>query len=239
MQRDSSPSIAEVAKNIVLQHPSIIDCMKMDIINYSSLATLIKSEIENVIKTKKIRNEAIKVALIRFSQEISGKWKLTEERISWLLKNSTVELKSDIVVVTVKQALLVDKLGELMKIASKSRFFQLTQGTRTFTISCDKKIIDEIIMEVGGEKNVEKIIDDQSAIIIVSPVEVIEIPGFVSYVTTQLAWNGINITQIISCHEDTILIVDRKDAQKAYNIIEDMIIKHRNRTTNITQEGLK
>jgi aspartokinase len=236
MQKDSQPSIAEVTKSIVLQHPSIIDCMKMDILNYSSLATLIKSEVENVIKGKKVRDEAIKVALIRFSQEISEKWKLMEGRISWLLKKSTVELKSDIAVVTVKQALLVDKLGELMRIASKSRFFQLTQGTRTFTISCDKKIIDEVIKEIGGEKNVEKVIDDQSAIIIVSPVEVIEIPGFVSYVTTQLAWNGINITQIISCHEDTILIVDRKDAQKAYNIIEDMIIKHR---TNITQEGQK
>ncbi|MCR6624286.1 MAG: ACT domain-containing protein [archaeon YNP-WB-062] len=236
MQKDSQPSIAEVTKSIVLQHPSIIDCMKMDILNYSSLATLIKSEVENVIKGKKVRDEAIKVALIRFSQEISEKWKLMEGRISWLLKKSTVELKSDIAVVTVKQALLVDKLGGLMRIASKSRFFQLTQGTRTFTISCDKKIIDEVITEIGGEKNVEKVIDDQSAIIIVSPVEVIEIPGFVSYVTTQLAWNGINITQIISCHEDTILIVDRKDAQKAYNIIEDMIIKHR---TNITQEGQK
>ncbi|MCR6691036.1 MAG: ACT domain-containing protein [archaeon YNP-LCB-003-016] len=236
MQRDNQPSIAEVTKSIILQHPSIIDCMKMDILNYSSLATLIKSEVENVLKGKKVREEAIKVALIRFSQEISEKWKLMEGRISWLLKKSTVELKSDIVVVTVKQALLVDKLGELMRIASKSRFFQLTQGTRTFTISCDKKVVDEVIKEIGGEKNVEKMIDDQSAIIIVSPMEVIEIPGFVSYVTTQLAWNGINITQIISCHEDTILIVDRKDAQKAYNIIEDMIIKHR---TNITQEGQK
>jgi len=228
-------SIAEATKNIILHHPSIIDCIKMDIINYSALASKIKSEVEEAVQKSKVREEAIKVALIRFSQEISEKENILEDRISWLLKNSTIELKSDIVVITVKQNAVMNRLDEIMKIASKSRFFQLSQGTRTFTLSFDKKVMDEVIREVG-EENIEKLIDEQSAIILISPVEVIEVPGFVSYVTTQLAWNGINITQIISCYEDTILIVDRRDAQKAYNVVENMIMKHR---TNVTLQKRK
>jgi len=224
-------SIAEVTKNVIIRHPSIMDCIKMDIVNYSSLASKIKSEVEEAIQRKNVREEAIKVALIRFSQEISEKEKILEEKISWLLRNSTIELKSDIAVITVKQTALINRLDEIMKIAAKSRFFQLSQGTRTFTISFDKKILNELIREVG-EENIEKFLDEQSAIILISPVEVIEVPGFVSYVTTQLAWNGVNITQIISCYEDTILIVDRRDAPKAYNVIEGMIIKHRNKHNN-------
>ncbi|MCX8168722.1 MAG: ACT domain-containing protein [Candidatus Methanomethylicia archaeon] len=231
------PSIAEITKNVILQHPSILDCVKINIVNYSALASKIKSEVEKIAQRKNIREEAVKIALIRFSQEISSKGELLEEKVSWLLANSTIELKSDIAVITVKQSVLIDKLNEVMKIATKSRFFQLTQGIRTFTLIFDKKIMDELIKEIR-EVNIDKFINDQSAIIIVSPIEVIEIPGFISYVTTQLAWNGINITQIVSCHEDTILIIDRKDSQKAYSIIENMIINHRNRI-NITHRSSK
>lgn len=231
MRKRNYPSIAEIARDMVMQHPSIMDCIKRDIINYSALSSAMKEGIEQKLQ-KKIREEAIKVALIRFSQEITEKDKILEDRINWLLRNSTVELKSDIAVITVKQNIIIRKINEIMNIASRSRFFQLTQGTRTFTISFDKKIMGEMLKEIG-EENVEKFIDEQSAIIIISPVEVIETPGFVSYITTQLTWNKINITQIISCHEDTILILYRKDAQKAYNIIEEMIMKHRLNSNNM------
>jgi len=37
----------------------------------------------------------------------------------------------------------------------------------------------------------------------------------------------VNITQVISCHKDTIFVLNRRDAPKAYQILEDMILKMR------------
>jgi len=225
-KKKNSISIAEAVRIVINHHPYIMDSLRMDIINYSALASKIEDEVLKIIKRKKIRVEAIKIALIRLSETLRNEEKIMEENIRGILKNSVLELKGDIVVLTVKQEAILYRLNEIMKIASNSRFFQLTQGTRTFTLIFDKRILTDIKETVGLE-NIEIFIDNQSAIIIISPKEVIKVPGFVSYVTTQFARNGINITQIISCHEDTILILNREEAARAYGILEESIINLR------------
>lgn len=54
--------------------------------------------------------------------------------------------------------------------------------------------------------------------IITSP-DVEEILGFVEYVTGLLAENGINIVEVVSCYMDTILVLEEKDAMKAYELL--------------------
>jgi len=70
-------------------------------------------------------------------------------------------------------------------------------------------------------------IEDQSAIVIISPKQIIDVPGVIAYITDLLSSNGVNITQIISCYTDTLLIVDREDALKAYQILENKILSLR------------
>ncbi|MDP7282055.1 MAG: ACT domain-containing protein [Candidatus Undinarchaeales archaeon] len=43
--------------------------------------------------------------------------------------------------------------------------------------------------------------------------------GFVQYTTGLLAENGINIVEVLSCYTDTIFIVEKEDALKAYDIL--------------------
>ena len=78
-----------------------------------------------------------------------------------------------------------------------------------------------------GENNVVLEIEDQSAIVIISPKQIIDVPGVIAYITDLLSSNGVNITQIISCYTDTLLIVDREDALKAYQILENKILSLR------------
>ncbi|RLE99359.1 MAG: hypothetical protein DRJ63_05670 [Thermoprotei archaeon] len=42
-----------------------------------------------------------------------------------------------------------------------------------------------------------------------------------------LAHHGVNITQFISCHTDTILIINRREALKAYTVLEKLILSAR------------
>ncbi|MCS7386653.1 MAG: ACT domain-containing protein [archaeon GB-1867-005] len=219
----SDISVAEAVRRIILQHPSITDCIKMGVINYSALAARIKPEVEKTTGRRNVRIEAIKMALIRFSDELIKDNKILENKIREVIANTVLELKSDIVVLTVRQEALTDKLDSLMKRVVASRFFQLTQGLQTFTLIFDGRELKKVV-EIIGEDDIEVFIDNQSAIILLSPRSVIEVPGVISYITALLARKGINITQIISCHEDTILIVDRKDASKAFATLEKAIL---------------
>jgi hypothetical protein len=38
---------------------------------------------------------------------------------------------------------------------------------------------------------------------------------------------GINITQVISCHKDTIYVLDREKAPAAYRLLEEIILSMR------------
>ena len=66
-------------------------------------------------------------------------------------------------------------------------------------------------------------IKGQSAVVIVSPREIITTPGFVAYITSLLARHQINITQIESCHTDTVLILDQENALRAFQILEEAL----------------
>jgi len=90
-----------------------------------------------------------------------------------------------------------------------------------------EKRIERDLISVIGEHNVSNIIRDQSAIILLSPEEIITTPGVIAYVTWLLSKEGVNITQIISCHLDTIFVISQEQALKAYEILEDAINKLR------------
>lgn len=219
-------SVAEAVRRIISQHPTLLDAIKMDVVNYSALAERIHSEVLKITGRSRVRLEAIKMALIRYGEDVKRKHKVLEEKIIEVVRESILELRSDIIVLTVRQEALIDKLDKLMKNVIKARFFQLTQGLRTFTLFFDKRVLPKIL-EIIGEENIEILIDNQSAIILVSPKTVIEVPGVIAFITSLLARNGINITQIISCHEDTILIVSRENAAKAFSLLEKIILQLR------------
>ena len=81
----------------------------------------------------------------------------------------------------------------------------------------------EDLVKLIGEDNIVEVLEDQTAIVMVSPEEITRTPGVIAYITSALANNGINITQIISCHRETVIVCDRSEASRAYTVLENII----------------
>ena len=211
--------ISDATRRVLERYPFILECLKRGIINYSALARLVYDEI--VKETgEKVEVDSIKMAIIRVAEKLRKTEKYVEEQIKNLIARSTLELKEDIAVITVKHYPL-DRISLITKKYG-FRFFQLTQGIGTITIAFDQRNLKEMIKEVG-QNNVVSVLKDQSAIILVSPEEIINTPGIISYVTGILARSGINITQIISCYTDTVFVVDKKLSMQAYEVLKGLI----------------
>jgi len=217
-------SIAEIVRRVITSHPSVIDCLCLGIVNFSALSRSILDEVRRAGGLEKTDENAVKMAIIRFSETLRRRRSSNEGMVRYILANSSMRLEMDVTVVTAEREAVLKNMGEIMGKAANARFFQLTQGTRTFTLAIAREISSYIVNLIG---RVAHRMDDQAAIILVSPKEIIDTPGVVSYITSILAWNGINISQIISCHTDTILIVSRDDAIKAYNVLEEIILRLR------------
>ncbi|AEK72505.1 hypothetical protein GQS_03020 [Thermococcus sp. 4557] len=209
------PSIAEIVRDEIMRRPFVRECMRLGIVNYSALARILVADagLDTSIP-------AVKMALIRLGEELRDERSLLEERVRSVVGNSIIELQSDVSVITVSKEHLVRAVKDLLEIMSKSRFFQLTQTRDTFTIviaSEDEAKVLGLVKEVVG------ILRDQTALTVVSPEAIIETPGVVVFMTSALAANGINITQVISCHKDTIFVIGREEAPRAYQVLERII----------------
>ncbi len=218
-------SIAEASRRIISNMPSIIDAIKLDIVNYSSLAELIAGSVEKMIG-RKAGVEAIKMALMRYSEDVKRNFTMIQDRVKKVIAESILELKNDLILLTVKQSELSGKIDALFKSIPNFRFLQLTQGTNTFNLIIDERSVDAV-KKVVDSKGIVEVYRDQSAIILISPPEIIKTPGVVSHLLELLARNNINITQVISCHTDTVFLIDRRDALTAYRLLEDKIISMR------------
>ena len=224
--KQDSISIAEAARLIVSGKPSIIDGLRQGVINFSALADMIKDQVMEIVGKESVNVDSIKMALMRYADELKSRRQLLEEQIAEVTANSILELKNDVAILTINQKGFLIRFDNIFKSLNSFRFLQLTQGTETFTVVTDLQSKEKIV-EVVGEKNIVLEIEDQSAIVIISPKQIIEVPGVIAYITDQLSTNGVNITQIISCYTDTLLIVERSDALKAYQILENKILSLR------------
>ncbi len=217
-------SVAKKVREIIECRPALKECLILGVINYSALARAIQEEFEkkNIIAS----TEAVKMALIRLSDELKKERSSMEKRVRKVLARTIIQLQSDLSVITIEKNTFLKMLGKLLQIVEKSRFFQISQGVDTFTLVIPGEDRDRIL-DLFSSDGIVDIIDGQTVILLISPIDIISVPGVIGFITSILSFYGINVTQIISCHKDTLFVVNRNEAPRAYSILQDIILRMR------------
>src|SRR3989344_3129933 len=86
-------SITKIAEEYILNHPSIRDCLKNDLINFSSLSRRISEDLN--LNTNK-NFDAILIACRRYQRKLKNEEAL-ENKILKILKNSKIEIKKKVI----------------------------------------------------------------------------------------------------------------------------------------------
>ena len=200
------PTTTELTEKYLIEHPSIKDCLKHGIINYSKLSRKIAKEI-NI--EKKASLEAILIACRRYEMKLKDA-NIREEKILDILKRSELEIKNKIVVVIVDKKIYMEKLLEMEKKTRKTAdSFYAIEGTKVFTIILSEKYLDDFKKLFG--RNILKTSKNLTMITIKSPTDMENTPGVIAYITSLFSEHGINIVETMSCWTDTIFIVTEQD----------------------------
>lgn len=206
------PTTAQLTEEYINSHPTIKDCLKKNLLNYSALSRLISKEL-NIKKTTS--KEAILVASRRYKEKIDSNF--SEEKIIELFKNSRVEIKNKISVLIIEKNIYSQELIEIeKKIKLEKGIFFSIEGTRTITIIVqdqDMKIVEKKIENHIINKN-EKL----SLISVYSP-GIEKTPGVIAFLTGLFFENGINILEIMSSWNDTLIIVESQDIKKVMDFL--------------------
>jgi aspartokinase len=193
---DRTKSVAQRVRETIQTRPSILDALSMKIVNYSALARILQEELgEGSL-------EAVKAAIIRVADEISTDRGLREEAVQGILKASKVRLQ--------------DKIGVVISTVRLDIPHIVTAHlTDQYVYIVDQTIIKEPLPDhVQFQKNLV-------AMILLSPADVEETPGFVAFITQQLASRNINIVEFISCSTNTIIILEARQALDAFSLLQN------------------
>ena len=189
-----------IAKNVrdhLKNKPYLLEALEKGIVNLSELSRQIQKEL------KTDDTSAIKAALRRYAEELQKHKQKREEKVLHLLKRSSIVIYDrKAVMITGKE--FTSKAG--MKVDLLDKFVYLL----------DRNDMPQRVNALIKH-------DNCTMIVIHSPEELEATPGVVAFLATLLAEQNVNIVEFISCWTETILVVEKKDSLKAYEVLSNMV----------------
>jgi aspartokinase len=190
-------TIAQSVRSHLQNKPYLLEALEKGIVNLSELSRQIQEEL-------KIENmSAVKAALRRFSEELQKHKQKREEKVLQVLNRSSMAVydrKSVIITtkeISTKTGMKVDLLGKVVYLLDRSDMPERTSSLVKH--------------------------DNCTMIVVHSPKELEATPGVVAFLTTLLAEQNVNIIEFISCWTETIIVVEKKDSLKAYEVLSNLV----------------
>lgn len=207
-------SITKLTESYIAEHPSVRDCLKKGLINYSSLTRQICKDLNLDLKKN---FDAILIACRRYYKKIS-KEAVLENEIMNILKDSKLEVKTKIVVVLVEKDIYYGHLIELQKeIKKKAELFHIIEGSNTMTVITSYEFLD-IVKKLFKNKLI-KVTENLAEVTLKSSEDMENTPGVIAYLSSLLGGNGINITETMSTWTDTLFVIKEKDIAKVMELL--------------------
>jgi len=191
MEHNNFP-IAKQVNVYIERKPYVLEAIEQNIVNYSALAREIGKDLS-------IKNtETIKAALIRSGKKYRNKRKKIQQQAINILREANVSVRNKIA--TVHHSTFIDiKAIAYSKTPSGYMFF-----------------LDENIAKKSTFRNINY---GFAILQIKSSKEIENTPGAIAFILSALASEGINISHVMGCREDTFIVVKEHIASHAFRII--------------------
>ena len=211
-------SISKVTEDLINRSPFLREAMTDDLINISALARKLKPEIEDIIG-KEVKEGAIVMAIKRMTPGLYHRLNVKITNVMGDLGDFLV--RSNLSDFTYENSeSLKSKQTELVQEINKENdsFFTLCKGVTetTFIVSSAKTDIIERLFKGERLKSHTK---DLASVTVKLPSVNTEIYGIYYYILKHLAWEGINIIEIVSTSNEFTVVVKQDDVDKAFKIL--------------------
>lgn len=210
-----------IVEEIIKKSPFLEEALAEGIINLSSLSRQIKTEIDEHLN-KDVQVGAIVMALKRLSPKFDPNLKIKVKKVIHKLGDITV--RSKITYYTYNNsATLIEKESILLNNIKNKKdiFFALSQGVYETTIILSNSEHENIDLLFKGEKLIQKT-KDLSSITIKLPSENSDVSGIYYFILKKIAWEGINVLEIISTTHEFTIIVNDESVDRAFSVLKKL-----------------
>ena len=216
-------TVSHLVKKLVSENSFLMEAMGKELISYGNLAEQLKPEIEKELG-KKIKEPAIIMALRRYAEELVGfdkKIRKFEFEGEILIRTNIIDFNA------IKSTSLLNDIKNLYSLIDFERgdTLNIILGNNEVSIITNQKYEKKLSTFLKGEKISNKEFDLVSLTIRFSSKDFIYTPGVIFTAVRKLAWNNINIFEIVSTMTELTFILKKKDSIKAYNILYELVGK--------------
>lgn len=211
-------SIGKVTEELINRSPFLREAMTDDLINISALARKLKPEIEEVIG-KEVKEGAIVMAIKRMTPGLYHRLNVKITNVmgdlgDFLVRSNLTDFTyENSESLKLKQTELVQEINK-----DSDSFFTICKGVTetTFIVSTAKK---EVVERIFRSERMKSHNVDLASVTVKLPVINTEIYGVYYYILKHLAWEGINIIEVVSTSNEFTVVVKQDDVDKAFKIL--------------------
>ncbi len=208
------PNISHKVWAFIKKDPSIEESLLKDIVNVMALA-------KYIIKREKLEGSTHSVisAIRRYKKEVRAE---SRNLITEILKDSKISTKSRIVSITMSRdfSFLAGVLPEVFKLVdvTKGDMLRMAEGRESLKIFTDTKKKEDMLKIIPKDK-IFQIEESLGEINIHLDESKGDAPGILSAILHELAYNDINVVELIGCMPELIIIIKEKDISKTHDAL--------------------
>lgn len=211
-------TVPEAVKIIIKRSRYLTEAMSKGFINNSSLARYMKPEIEEML-LKKVNESSIIMALNRLAKNLKPQSKYKN-----IFKSKpTIIVRSNLFEISFSNSETLDaKYSQISNLKDGPKLFlTFSKATSESTIIASNEIARQIKKLTENEKIISEF-HNLSSLTINLPEQSVNTPGIFYFFLKSLAWEGVNIIEIVSTVSEFTLIFEDRDVNKAFSIVKSL-----------------
>ncbi len=218
-------TIPQAVESLIKVQPFVSEALAEGLINISALARKIKPDIDKIL-AKDAKHGAIVMALNRLSPQIDMNLNRGIDKMITML--SDIIVRSDLTDYTYRNSNTLIKCHTKVFEAISNHtdtFYTLVRGVHESNLvisSLHSNLIDNYFKD--EELQLKK--EDLSAITLKLHENNTHVPGFYYYILKAIAWEGINITEVISTSNEFTVLVNDENVDRAFSALKKLRKKY-------------
>ena len=215
-------TIASAVEHYIKSKPFLQTALSEGIINLTSLARIIRKDIQAETTQREVRNGAIVMALKRLSVDMEFR---STHRIVKVLKNiGDIIVRSNLTDYTfLTSETFMNAQAQLLNKIKNNRdiFYATTRGVNEANIIVSNSM-EAIVENIFKKERILHKFTDLGAISVKLPEENVSVSGIYYFIFQRLAWEGVNMNEVISTVNEFTIVIPENHIDIAFKVIKDL-----------------
>lgn len=209
-------SVAQVVEDIIISTPFVEEAIQKGLLNFSGFAREYKKYIEQQTM-KSVTVGSIVMALRRRVRK-----NIASKSVKEIFRTSPdIIVRSNLFEITLpNSAELFSQQKKLIALSEETpnSLLTITHGVYETTVIVSAGIMKKI-ETLFPKKSIVAQVEDISAITILFPKNIVETPGIIYMILNVVAWNGVNLVEVVSTYSEFTLVVKKADVDRVFALI--------------------